>query len=106
MVFSWKQISNVALRRGLAPMCGTPEGCGPRAPPQTSIRAVRVPRGTAHQIRKRVAFTLAGSTGCALESVASRLRIILLTGRRVRSGGVNRRYVPVNKTERTTTHLG
>jgi hypothetical protein len=36
MVFSWKQISNVALRRGLAPMCGTPGGCGPRAIPGTA----------------------------------------------------------------------
>jgi hypothetical protein len=78
-------------------MCGTAGGMWSPRPPQTSIRAVRVPRGTAHQIRKRVAFTLAGSTGCALESVASRLRIILLTGRRVRSGGVNGRYVPVNE---------
>src|SRR5262249_17907598 len=32
-----------------------------------------------------------------------RLRIILLTGRRVRSGGVNGRYVPVNQTVRTHT---
>src|SRR5262249_2791112 len=74
---------------------------GPDQPPsphadRSYLRAQRSAFKARHKIKGRL---LLGRQPVARQ----RLRIILLTGRRVRSGGVNGRYVPVNQTVRTHT---